>query len=424
MTSLRLWKDVSPERAPLNPPRANAAHILIIGSGVIGLTTAWVLLDNGYKVTIVSKEWASWGDKQRLTSQIAGALWEFPPAVCGHHTDAISLINSKRWCMISYNIWDAIANSPSLSAAVGVQMKPATFFTIHPVAESPSLLQKVNEMRTSGVRDVIHDADLIPKYGINPAYGIVDAFEFLAPVIDTDTGMAWFTKLVEQKGATLITQTITGDLFSQENEIRMDYNADAIVNATGLDALTLVGDKTCYPIRGGLIRIINDGTDFPKLTTAMSIPAGTRTNGSNEPPAPSNEIVFLVPRSDNILVLGGITEPHEWDLDLTLDSPIIKRMRARCESFLPALKNARVDPDYPLAQGLRPFRGKNVRVERELRMQGGKPSRIIHNYGHGGAGWSLSFGCAADVLKLVQDALLDLIPVSMDDMSVSEKAKL
>lgn len=424
MAPLKLWKDLSPERVPLNSPGPNAAHILIIGSGVIGLTTAWVLLDKGYKVTIISKEWASWGDKQRLTSQIAGALWEFPPAVCGHHTDTISLINSKRWCMVSYSIWDDIAKSSSLSAAVGVQVKPATFFTTHPVAESPSLLQKVNEMKASGVHDVIHDADLIRTYGINPAYGVVDAFEFLAPVIDTDTSMAWLTQLVEQKGAILITQTITRDLFSQEDQLRKDYNADAIVNATGLDALTLAGDQTCYPIRGGLIRIINDGTDFPKLTTAMSIPAGTRANASNEPAVPSNEIVFLVPRNDNILVLGGITEPHEWDLDLTLDSPIIKRMRARCESFLPALKNARVDPKYPLAQGLRPFRGRNVRVERELRMQGGKPSRIVHSYGHGGAGWSLSFGCAADVLKLVEGALLDLTPMSMDDVSVLEKAKL
>lgn len=422
MAPLKLWKDLSPDGVPLNPPRPNAAHILIIGSGVIGLTTAWILLDKGYKVTIVSKKWASWGDKQRLTSQIAGALWEFPPAVCGHHTDTISLINSKRWCMISYDIWYAIAKSPSLSAAVGVQVKPATFFTTHPVAESASLLQKVNEMRASGVRDVIHDAELIHKYGINPAYGVVDAFEFLAPVIDTDAGMAWLIELVEQKGATLITQTITGDLFSQEGQLRKDYSADAIVNATGLDALTLAGDKTCYPIRGALIRIINDGTDFPRLTTAMSIPTGTRTDPGKEPAAPSNEIVFLVPRNDNILVLGGITEPHEWDLDLTLDSPIIKRMRDRSESFLPALKKARLDPKYPLAQGLRPFRGKNVRVERELRMQGEKPSRIVHSYGHGGAGWSLSFGCAAEVLKLVQDALLDFTPVSMDD--VSGKAKL
>ncbi|KAL4920682.1 FAD dependent oxidoreductase [Aspergillus aurantiobrunneus] len=418
---LELWKDLSPEGISLQPPSPNAAHILIIGGGVTGLTTAWVLLDKGYRVTIISEEWASYSNNQRLTSQIAGALWEFPPAVCGHHTDTISLINSKRWCMVNYRIWEAIARSLSLSAAAGVQMKAAAFFTTRPISEDAALLQKIHEIRNSGV-GVMHDANLLWKYDINPAYGIVDAFELLSPVIDTDVCMAWLTSLVQNKGANLITQTITGDLFTQESRLRKQYNADVLVNATGLGALTLADDKTCYPIRGSLIRIINDGTDFPKITTAMTIPAET-TGRSGNSTSPSNEIVFIVPRNDNILVLGGIAEPQEWDLDLSLDSPTIQRMRARCESFLPVLKNARVDAEYPLAQGLRPFRGRNIRVEREQRMQGGKPSRIVHNYGHGGAGWTLSFGCAADVVKLVEGALLDLAPVSMVHAMASE-AKL
>lgn len=66
------------------------------------------------------------------------------------------------------------------------------------------------------------------------------------------------------------------------------------------------------------------------------------------------------------------------------------------------LKDAQLDADYPLAQGLRPFRGSNVRVERELRRTG---SKIVHSYGHGGAGWSLSFGCAQDVAALVDQTL-------------------
>lgn len=91
-------------------------------------------------------------------------------------------------------------------------------------------------------------------------------------------------------------------------------------------------------------------------------------------------------------------------MSLTLETPIIQRMRERCENFLPSLKNAALDPVYPLAQGLRPFRAQNVRVERELR----KSSRIIHSYGQGGAGWSLSFGCAEDVLKLVEVSFFEI----------------
>lgn len=79
-------------------------------------------------------------------------------------------------------------------------------------------------------------------------------------------------------------------------------------------------------------------------------------------------------------------------------------MRERCNAFIPGLEHAEYDPDAPLVQGLRPFRGSNVRVERELRTRkDGSISRIVHSYGQGGAGFSLSFGCAGDVLNLVRE---------------------
>ena len=255
---------------------------------------------------------------------------------------------------------------------------------------------------------------------MNPAYGAVDAYEHLAPIIDTDVCMKFLQELVTSKGATLITRTIKGDLFDQEASLRSEFSADVLINCTGLAGSEIAGDASCYPIRGGLIRVINDGTDFPKVENALTITADAVHD--------SNEIVFLVPRNDNILLIGGIAESHENTLDLTLDSPIIKRMRARCEEFLPDLKKARLDEDYPLAQGLRPFRQRNVRVERELRLHaqgenGAAPvSRIVHSYGQGGAGWSLSFGCASDVLELVQEALLDLParPMMMEIMNTNE----
>jgi D-amino-acid oxidase len=87
-------------------------------------------------------------------------------------------------------------------------------------------------------------------------------------------------------------------------------------------------------------------------------------------------------------------------------------MRVRCEAILPDLKKSRSDPHYPLTQGLRPFLVANVKVERKLQRSdpSSGPSRIVRSYGKGGAGWSLSFGCAADVLALIEDALQDLPP--------------
>ncbi|OTA57956.1 FAD dependent oxidoreductase [Hypoxylon sp. EC38] len=404
---LTLWRDISPVGQPLRRPSSKSPHVLIIGGGVTGLISAWVLLDRGYRVTIVSSAWVN--DEQRLTSQIAGALWEFPPAVCGQHTDKISLAHSKHWSMTAYHIWDGIASIPTLSEASGVRMMPSDFFFPEPVESDKAQVNKMTEIMASGVRGFYRGADIIDERGIDPSYGAVDAYELLAPVIDTDKAMQWLTELVENKGASLVTETIHDDLVEIEDSLRARFEADVIVNCTGLQAQELAGDESVYPIRGGLIRVINDGSDFPKVDAALTITADAAHS--------ANEIIFLVPRNDNILLIGGITEPHEWNLDLTLDTPIIRRMRERCEKFLPGLENARVDPDYPFAQGLRPFRGQNVRVERELRRTG---SRIVHSYGHGGAGWSLSFGCAQDVAMLVDEAL-DGIPARPMSETVFER---
>lgn len=413
--SLVMWRDLNPYPKRLVQTTAASPHVLIVGAGVTGLVTAWVLLDKGYKVTIISKEWANFSKNERITAQIAGALWEFPPAVCGSHTDRISLSNSKRWCMVAYHAWDAIASVPELRQGSGVRMMPSGFFFPQPVMEDPAQLSKMTEIMMSGVKGFRHDTKLIDHRRVDPSYGAVDAYELLAPIIDTDQAMMWLMSLVHSKGATTITETIQGDLIDQEDALRARFHADAIVNATGLAGTELAGDDSCYPIRGALIRVLNDGKHFPKVESALTITADAVHD--------SNEIVFLVPRNDNILLIGGIAQPHEHTLDLTLETPIVQRMRQRCEAFLPCLKKARVDPTYPLAQGLRPFRARNVRVERELRPVPGttRPSRIVHSYGQGGAGWSLSFGCAGDVAELLEDALKDLAPMPMEyDPSYSD----
>ncbi|KAH6645882.1 nucleotide-binding domain-containing protein [Truncatella angustata] len=406
--TLTLWRDLTPLAEPMRRPTIVSPHILVIGGGVTGLVTSWALLDRGYSVTILSSAWVN--EESRLTSQIAGALWEFPPAVCGSHTDAISLAHSKRWCMTAYRVWDAIASIPILSEESGVRMMPSDFFFPDIVENDDAQYSKMVEIIASGVRGFYRGADLMDERRVDESYGAVDAYELMAPIIDTDKAMEWLTRLVQDKGAQLVTETINDDLLNVEGKLRTRFGADVIINCTGLQGQVLAGDSTVYPIRGGLIRVINDGSDFPKVEAALTITADAVHD--------SNEIVFLVPRNDNILLIGGIAEPHEWDLNLTLDSPIIRRMRERCEAFLPDLKAARVDPDYPLAQGLRPFRGNNVRVERELRRPN---SRIVHSYGQGGAGWSLSFGCAHDVLLLVEEVLTGVAARSMREMESERK---
>ncbi|KAH7076390.1 nucleotide-binding domain-containing protein [Paraphoma chrysanthemicola] len=422
--------------SPLVPPTRSSPHILVLGAGVAGLSTAWTLLDHGYRVTVLAADWASYTETQRLTSQIAGALWEYPPAVCGQHTDAESLERSKGWCMISYGVWSEIAAAGAAVAAngidqagevnghgnmgkekYGVQMRTANFFFKSTVHETAGQLLKMQDLAASGVQGFKHNGPhIIAEQNISPTVGVVDAYTLQAPVIDTDVSIAHLMRLIVSKGARLVTRRITGRLIAHEAALLAEFRAAAIINCTGLGSAEVAGDgeEVCFGLRGAVLRVVNDGTQFPKVENALCIPATTDVDTDTDG---DEGFVFILPRNDNILLLGGFAE-HISKLDLTPDSPVVQRMRARCEAFLPSLKNARLDTAYPLAQGLRPFRKGGVRVEREggVRVKGddgvngGKSarSRIVHNYGHGGAGWSLSFGCAADVLKIVEEIVGEL----------------
>ena len=79
-----------------------------------------------YKVTVVAKEYASpVASSKRITSEIAGALWEWPPAVCGRHTDEKSLERSKVWCMDSYGKFMELAMNPK---ETGAYLKQSVFY--------------------------------------------------------------------------------------------------------------------------------------------------------------------------------------------------------------------------------------------------------------------------------------------------------
>ena len=72
---------------------------------------------------------------------------------------------------------------------------------------------------------------------------------------------------------------------------------------------------SCYPLRGALVRLINDGSRFPQLHKALSISLDGREDTDE------NDLVFIVPRNDNTLIVGGIAQANEWGTELNLDNP-------------------------------------------------------------------------------------------------------
>lgn len=395
-------KDISASKSPLQPPALDGNRVVVIGAGVTGLVTAWLLLDKGYHVTILSKEWATYTESQRLTSQIAGALWECPPGGCGPQPVQGSVRHCQDWAMESYGVYAAMATNLDLAAEMGVQMRSLAMLFPYKIDADATKLEKMKTIQNSSVKGFRHSEDIVEGINISPDFGIVDAYEHDAPVIDSDRGMQFLMDLVQDRGAELFTHEVKGQLRDIEHELLMVFSADAIVNATGLGAHELASDDLVYPVRGGVLRVVNDGKDFPRVTTASIVSTETDDTGNYR------DVIFMVPRNDDILILGSIVQPHEWATDLTIDSPEVKDLRARMERFMPALKSARLAPEYPFAQGLRPFRRGTPRVERETKTRAGDSSRIVHSYGQGGAGWSMAFGCAAECVALVEELLAEV----------------
>lgn len=149
--------------------------------------------------------------------------------------------------------------------------------------------------------------------------------------------------------------------------------ASVVVNYTGLGAKELANDPTLYPIRGQLVKI-SEKPGIPYVS-ADSMESAT-----------SDEATYIFPRRNDI-VLGGTAVAGDFSQEW--DEVLGDRLIARCKKLVPALGEVNV---LEKVVGLRPGR-ETIRLEHD--------GSVIHNYGHGGAGYTVSWGCANAVLELV-----------------------
>ena len=198
--------------------------------------------------------------------------------------------------------------------------------------------------------------------------GWVSGWRFSAPVLDMPVYLQWLLKRYEATGGELV----RGRLTRLEDGLT---DAPVVVNCTGLGARALTGDDTLTASRGQIVVVANPGVEefFVEMT--------------DEP-----ELAYLLPQGDRLL-LGGCT--IAGDESPGIDPETARRIIERCAAVRPEVRDAEV---IGHRVGFRPIR-PSVRLERD--------GRIIHNYGHGGAGITLSWGCATDVVALTREITQD-----------------
>lgn len=151
----------------------------------------------------------------------------------------------------------------------------------------------------------------------------------------------------------------------------VDAKFDVVLNCAGIGAQHLTGDADLEPHRGqvAIVPVIDQ------------VPCAIVCD---DPP-----LTYVIPRK-NDCVWGGTNEiSNNLDIDSTLTSAIISECSRLLKIEPPPILNQRV--------GLRPFRKSGVRLE-SGRLADGRI--VVHNYGHGGSGFTLSWGCADEVFRL------------------------
>ena len=311
--------------------------ILVLGAGIIGLTTAITLRRQGHDVEI----WAK-AISPGTTSDVAAAFW-YPYAAMP--VDAVT-----RWASISF---DDFADQ-SLIRESGIKSSTVSKF-FETTVEPPAWRAAVKDYEEFEVSD-------------KPGY--LSGFRFSTWIIDMSRYMPYLKTLWKELGGRVAFKPV-----ESFNDIPETYSI--IINCTGIGARTLVKDDSLVPARGRVVMM----APFENQPDNILIDAGDALFG------------MIVPRTHDI-VLGGTYEENEDDR--SIDDKAIKAIIARCAKLCPPLAHKKREV-LGSACGVRPVRS-TVRLEAEKISDN---RTIIHNYGHGGAGVTLAWGCAGDVAEIL-----------------------
>lgn len=312
-------------------------NVLVIGTGVSGLTTALKLLESGINVTLWSKEAPS---VHAHTSANAYAMW-VPVRI-----DSDPRI--ERWTNESFVEFAKLAANP----ATGVVMRP--IFVLKPERSEPWYADSPNFRHA--------DAD-----EISPQYADAHVLDS-APVIDPPTYLTWLRVKVVIAGGRIEQRTI-----SSLNDCPMAF--DAIINCAGMGARQLASDDGVVPERVQVVTIKSNG--FDKVVI------------DDEGP---NKRACIVPHADYIK-LGAVFDGANESLEV--DDAATQEIIERCCKMVPGF-NASLADVIDVARAIRPERSL-PRVETD-RLSDGR--LLIHNYGHDGMGYILSHGIASEIAAL------------------------
>jgi D-amino-acid oxidase len=312
----------------------SAVDAVVVGAGVVGLTSAISLAEAGLATRVVTAE-----PTATTTSVAAGAVWG--PVRCGPAD------RCRDWAAVSLSVLSKLTDEP------GAGVRQVTGREVSEEIHSPpEWLDLLPSRRLLG-------ADELPS-------GFASGWEYTAPVVTMPVYLEYLLERYAAAGGSIEIEPVTS---------LSEVDAPVIVNCTGVGARKLVPDSSVVPVRGQVVVVRNPGIEEFYINHALH----------------GYDYVYVFPHGDLVL-LGGTAEEDAWDLPPRPE--VSARILRDCTAAFPQLSGAEVVAERV---GLRPCR-PSVRLEAES-LPGGRV--LWHNYGHGGGGVSLSWGCARDLTDAV-----------------------
>ncbi|SOE10004.1 D-amino-acid:oxygen oxidoreductase [Streptomyces sp. 2323.1] len=329
--------------------------VWVVGGGVIGLTSAIALAEDGRRVRVVSRDAAG-----GTTSAVAGGLC-WPYRIQPYE-------RAVQWSVRSFQVLAELARRPE---ETGARMVTGTMAS----ASGPDAADEGHRAPDNGVEEGLAAwYEAVP--GLRRARreelleGCASGWRARTPLVDMPAHLRYLERRLTAAGGTVERRTLT----SLEEAGRA---AGLVVNCSGLGARELVPDPEVHPVQGQLVIVANPGIE--EWYVAADTGAADTT--------------YVLPQPYG-LVLGGTAREHAWSREP--DPAVAEAIVARCARHFPELAGA---PIREHKVGLRPARPA-VRLAAE-RLPGG--AVCVHNYGHGGAGVTVAWGCADEVLRTVRE---------------------
>jgi D-amino-acid oxidase len=315
-------------------------RVAIVGAGVSGLTCGLVFAERGYRTAIFAREIG-----QQTTSGAAAALW-FP-------YDAEPADKVIPWALGTYRTLIDLARNPDS----GVSMIELRQFS------------RTQEIQIPDWAISFGAHAVIPSEVEGSFKSFKTGFTLRVPLMDTTIYLDYLAARFRKAGG----EANVDVCFKKLEDA--DPKFDVVINCAGIGARELVRDVDLEPHRGQ-VAIVPRIKDLSYAVVCDDAP-----------------LMYAIPRR-NDCVLGGTNDLND---DLVVDSATTARIVADCARAL------KIEKPNILAErvGLRPFRKSGVRVERDQLRDG---RAVVHNYGHGGSGFTLSWGCAEEAFELATDS--------------------